>query len=156
MSVDACWFCAAPVGPGERLLVGMQRDVRYTHLVVAVHTRWQQTWVSVPRCGRCTFGHAVERVTRWIFVASAAITGLPTVLMLLGYATGEPWADTWQFIFLWAWALATLVLWRGVRRHRFGWHRLAPRPERYVREHPAVAELTEDGWQYGGPPGWTW
>ncbi|MFC4561052.1 hypothetical protein ACFO4E_04195 [Nocardiopsis mangrovi] len=157
MGTETCWFCDTPVGPGEYLRFGMHRDVAYTPLVIALHTRWHTTQVAVPRCERCGTGHAIERVARWTFTGSALITGLPSVLALMGYATGDPWVDTWQFVFPWAWTLACLALWLGIRQHGFGWHRLAPRPERHARAHPGVAELAGDGWKYGdGPPGSGW
>ncbi|RCV54294.1 hypothetical protein DEF23_16165 [Marinitenerispora sediminis] len=95
-------------------------------------------------------------MSRWIFVASALVTGLPTVLMVGSNLGGSPWADQWQIAIPWAWTLVWLVLWAGVRQHWFGWRRLAPRPERHAREHPAVAELAADGWKYGGAPTGVW
>ncbi|MFC7328816.1 hypothetical protein [Marinactinospora rubrisoli] len=154
MSANECWFCATPTRNGEYLHFGMHRDVRYTPLVIALHTRWATTTAYVPRCERCMSGHVIEKWTRWIFAGSALVTGLPTVLMLGSNLSGEPWADQWQIIFPWIWTLSWLVLWLGVRQHWFGWHRLAPRPERHARRHPAVVRLAEDGWKYGGgPPG---
>ncbi|MBV2364510.1 hypothetical protein ACFPZ0_05875 [Streptomonospora nanhaiensis] len=153
MNPVECWFCSGPIRGGDYLRFDMYRNAQYTPLLVAVHVRSERAWVNIPRCARCWFGHGVERVTRWVFLGSALVTGLPTVLMAGSYLGGDPWADSWQIVFPWIWTLAWLGLWLGVRQHRLPWRFLAPRPERHAREHPAVAALAEEGWKPGGPLG---
>ncbi|MDA0563866.1 hypothetical protein LG943_05925 [Streptomonospora sp. S1-112] len=153
MNAVECWFCSTPIRGGRFLRFDMYRNAQYTPLLVAVHARWEQAWVNIPRCERCGFGHGVERVTRWILAGSAVVTVLPTLLMTGSYLGGEPWADSWQIVYPWIWTLAWLGLWLGIRQHRIPWRRLAPRPERHARAHPGVRALAEEGWKPGGPFG---
>ncbi|WP_461002418.1 hypothetical protein [Streptomonospora sediminis] len=154
MSANKCWFCAAPTRRDEYWRFDMHRNADYslTPLIVVIESRWEQVSVPVPRCERCRVGHGIEKGLRWILIGSALVTGLPSVLMVISYLNGEPWADSWQIVFPWFWTLAVLWLWWGVRRRWFGWRRLAPRPERHARAYPAVVELAEGGWKYGAGP----
>lgn len=141
MSPGECWFCAAPTGAGDYLRIDMQRDMQETFLLIAVHRRWTATWVDVPRCQRCRIGHGIDRAVLYVLAGSAVVVGL----MLLAGATS--WAKPWELAIPVVWTLGWLVLWWGVRGHWFSWHRLAPKPERYAREYPAVLDLNADGWK---------
>jgi hypothetical protein len=148
MTLGRCWFCGAPAHAGDQLRFGMHRDLRQTFVVVGVYQRWKVTSVPVPRCRRCRIGHGIEQAVFYVLAGSAAITGL----MLVAWVGSRPWADEWQVPLPVVWTLAWFTLWWGIRRHWFRWHRLAPRPQRYAREFPAVQDLVEDGWKYRGRP----
>jgi hypothetical protein len=139
-----CWFCGGEPQPEHQVFVELHRDVEEG----LISRRYKATWVTIPRCRRCRFGHQVERVVRWVLIGSAAVTGLMLLAWGASRSSGEAWADEWQLLLPVVWTAFCLLVWRAVRDHRLPWRWLAPRPERYLREHPAIEELVEDGWQY--------
>lgn len=122
----------------------MRRDTRQYFVVIGIYERWTSITVAVPRCKRCSIGHRIEQAVFWVLVGSAVVLGL---MMLAGAAS---WAKPWELALVVLWVVAWWLLWLGVRRHWFRWRVLAPKPERYVRQHPTILELVEDGWDH--PP----
>jgi len=152
MSVADCWFCAAPAHPIDSLRAYLHRDVEFSTIIIITETRWKQTWVDVPRCRRCWVGHRIEQAIFYVLAASAGLTGFSLFVITLNLLGGERIADVWLMAIPVLWTLGWLALWSGVRRHRFTWEWLAPRPQRYAREYPPVKELLEDGWKYRPGP----
>ncbi|GAA0565651.1 hypothetical protein A8924_5739 [Saccharopolyspora erythraea NRRL 2338] len=147
-----CWFCDAPASPADRVDVVLSRDRTQTFIVIGFYETWRQTYRFVPRCRRCRNGHGLERGLRRVLIGSAAFTGLMLLPLAAGNLSGEPWKDQWLAVFPVLLTLGLLMLWWGVLDSWFGWHRLAPRPERYALEHPAVQEMFEEGWGGGTSP----
>lgn len=115
--------------------------MRETFIAIGVYQRWKQVSVIVPRCHRCRIGHRIDQVLFWVMIGSAVILGL----MLLAGAI--VWAKPWELALVALWVAAWLLLWCGVRQRWFRWRLLAPKPEKYAREHPDVEELVADGWE---------
>ncbi|QUH05814.1 hypothetical protein HUO13_06760 [Saccharopolyspora erythraea] len=133
------------------MAVVLSRDRTQTFIVIGIYETWRQAYRIVPRCGRCRIGHSLERGLRRVLIGSAAFTGLMLLPLAASNLSGEPWKDQWLAVFPVLLTMGLLVLWWGVLDNWFGWHRLAPRPERYALEHPAVQEMFEEGWEGGTP-----
>lgn len=146
--MSQCWFCDRPARAGFQFRAGLHRDVRVIFFGIGAHQRWKQTWVDIPRCPRCQLGHRIEQVLFYVVLVSAA----PTALMLLAWAASAPWNDQWQVALPPLWVLLCVLLWSAVRRHWLTMSWLAPRPQRFARQYPAVQDLFEEGWSYRGRP----
>jgi len=94
----------------------------------------------------------VDQTARYVLIGSAAVTGLMLLAWGASRAGGEPWADEWQLFIPVVWTVIWLLLWRAVRQRWFKSRWLAPRPQRYAREHPAVQELAAEGWEQRDGP----
>lgn len=161
MDSERCWFCGVADAHRQNALpIGLTRDVKYVHLLIAVWSRWTQIEVLVPRCQQCHEGHKIER---------RLMPGVPAVVLAVAVIVGGMYEEGWL-----SWppasstardylVLASVIMsaaavglafigwiilqlgWFGVR-HRY------PHPRRYARKYPAVQELLQDGWSYGIKP----
>ncbi|TWD81149.1 hypothetical protein FB561_2253 [Kribbella amoyensis] len=145
MTPSACWFCGDQATPGHQARTGVHRDPEDQFL--GLRREWKATWVDVPRCRRCRIGHEIDKVVKYVLIASAAVTGLMLLAWTASRLGGEAWADEWQLVLPVLWTILWLVLWRAIRTSRIPWNRLAPKPEKHAREHPAIQQLVEDGWE---------
>ncbi|GAA1535395.1 hypothetical protein [Kribbella lupini] len=150
MTTDSCWFCGRPASVLDSRQVHLHRDV--DEALLGMYAEWKATSVGVPRCHRCRLGHDVHRVVWWVLVVSAAVTGILLVASGASRLSGEAWADEWQLVLPVLWTLAWLGLWQVIRRPQVRWRWVAPRPERWAREHPAVLQLVDEGWLHRGGP----
>jgi hypothetical protein len=148
VTARACWFCGTADLGADDLRISLGRDKE--EYLLGLYEEWKATWVVVPRCRRCWISHRVERGAGYVVIGSAAFLGLLLIAWGASRLSGDSWADEWQLLLPVTWMAGCLLLWRGVRQRRFAWRWLAPRPERYGREHPAVVQLVDDGWEIRG------
>jgi hypothetical protein len=149
--VEECWFCGGPASERHVFRVGLHRDVKTSApLVVVVRTEWTKTLVDVPRCGRCKAGHYLEVLLLLVGLPSLA-WGLGMLAdTALGNYNAQPMAPSTVFV-IGVWFLP-FVAWLALRQAWFGLRRWHPHNRRYVRRHPDVHSLLEDGWRYGRAP----
>ena len=150
MNAVACWYCDAPFRPGDEVRIGLHRDAE--DQLLGLRKEWKATEVIVPRCHRCRIGHSIDKAAKYVLIGSTAITGVMLLAWGASRLNGEAWTDEWQLILPVAWTAIWLFLWRGIRQHKFTWQWVAPKPERYGREHPTAQHLEAEGWtQRDGP-----
>jgi hypothetical protein len=143
--VEGCWFCGRPRDERCGFRVGLHRDVESKNYAVVVSDQWQRRGVVVPRCRRCRVGHGLETVLLVIGIPAIAWGAGLLIDGLTGAAGADP-LDRGNVVAIAAFALP-LLAWVALVLGLFGLRR-----RRYVRRHPAVADLLDDGWRYGGAP----
>lgn len=142
---EDCWFCGRARDERHGFRVGLHRDVETKNYAIVISDQWQRRDVVVPRCRRCRVGHGLETLLLVIGIPAIAWgTGL-LIDGLTGAAGADP-LDRGNVAAIVAFALP-LAGWVALVLGLFGLRR-----RRYVRRHPAVANLLGDGWRYGGAP----
>lgn len=149
-----CWFCAGETTAARHdRVVGLHRDVESSPTwYLGIRTKWQSISVRVPRCERCHGGHTIARSILAVSIAApiayAASGELDTLLGILpSTPSGKVHSVIWAVV-----ACLPALVWITTRQAWLPWRRLAPRPLRHARDHPAVQRLREDGWRYRPGP----
>ncbi|GAA1084825.1 MULTISPECIES: hypothetical protein [Streptomyces violaceusniger group] len=149
-----CWFCAGETTATRHdRVVGLHRDVESgLTWYLGVRTKWRSISVRVPRCERCHGGHTIAHSMLAVSIAApiayAASGELDTLLGILpSTPSGKVHSVIWAVV-----ACLPALVWIATRQAWLPWRRLAPRPPRHARGHPAVQSLREDGWHYRPGP----
>ena len=142
---EDCWFCGRARDERHDFRVGLHRDVETKNYAVVISDQWQRRDVVVPRCRRCRVGHGLETLLLVIGIPAVAWAAGLLIDGLTGAAGTDP-LDRGNVAAIVAFALP-FAGWVALVLGLFGLRR-----RRYVRRHPAVANLLGDGWRYGGAP----